>query len=98
MSSASTARPRRCRDQSDVRSRSAGCVGRFGGMSTERPTQQQVKEATAEAADSRPPQNVPVNVYETPGAVVVLAPMPAVTGDDVTIELTPGSLRFCAEL
>jgi HSP20 family molecular chaperone IbpA len=67
-------------------------------MSTDRPTQQQVKDATAEAADTRPPQNVPVNVYETPGAVVVLAPMPAVTADDVTIELTPGSLRLCAEL
>ena len=67
-------------------------------MSTERPTQQQVKEATAEAAESRPPQNVPVNVYETPNALVVLAPMPAVTPDDVTIELRPGTVRFCAEL
>jgi HSP20 family molecular chaperone IbpA len=67
-------------------------------MSTDRPTQQQVKEATAEAAGSRPPQNVPVNVYETPNALVVLAPMPAVQAEDVTIELTPGKVRFCAEL
>jgi HSP20 family molecular chaperone IbpA len=67
-------------------------------MSTDRPTQQQVKEATAEAAHSRPPQNVPVNVYETPNALVVLAPMPAVQAEDVTIELRPGTVRFCAEL
>ncbi len=67
-------------------------------MSTDRPTQQQVKEATAEAAESRPPQNVPVNVYETPNALVVLAPMPAVQAEDVTIELRPGKVRFCAEL
>jgi HSP20 family molecular chaperone IbpA len=67
-------------------------------MSTERATQQQVKDATAEAAETRPPQKVPVNMYETPGALVILAPMPAVTIDDVTIDLTPGKLRFCADL
>ena len=44
------------------------------------------------------PQSVPVNVYETTGALVVLAPLPAVTPDDVTIELRPGSLRFWAHL
>jgi HSP20 family molecular chaperone IbpA len=67
-------------------------------MSSDRPTQQQVKDATAVAAHERPPQNVPVNVYETPNALVVLAPMPAVTPADVTVDLTPGKLRFCAEL
>jgi HSP20 family molecular chaperone IbpA len=67
-------------------------------MSSDRPTQQQVKDATAEAAETRPPQRVPVNVYETPNALVVLAPMPAVTAEDVTIELTPGKVRFCAQL
>lgn len=65
---------------------------------TDRPSQQEVKDATAAAADARPPQNIPVNVYETSGALVVLAPMPAVQGSDVTVELTPGQLRFCAEL
>ena len=50
------------------------------------------------------PQKVPVNVYETSGALVIVAPVPAVTPKDVTIELRPGSdgsgpcLRFCAEL
>jgi HSP20 family molecular chaperone IbpA len=44
------------------------------------------------------PQRVPVNVYETPAALVILAPLPAVTPGDVTIELKPGSLRFWAHL
>ncbi len=44
------------------------------------------------------PQRVPVNVYETPAALVILAPLPAVTPSDVTIELKPGSLRFWAHL
>jgi HSP20 family molecular chaperone IbpA len=44
------------------------------------------------------PQSVPVNVYETPGALVVLAPLPAVTPKDVTVEVGPGSVRFWARL
>ena len=44
------------------------------------------------------PQAVPVNVYETSGALVVVAPLPAVTPGDVTIELRPGRLRFWAHL
>lgn len=44
------------------------------------------------------PQKVPVNVYEASGALVILAPMPAVTADDVTIEFRPGMLRFWASL
>src|SRR5947209_967092 len=43
-------------------------------------------------------QQVPVNVYETSGAVVVVAPLPAVTPDDVTIELRDQQLRFWARL
>ena len=45
-----------------------------------------------------PPQSVPVNVYETTGALVVVSPLPAVKADDVTIELRPGTLRFWARL
>ncbi|MEY2422715.1 MAG: hypothetical protein QOI95_2782 [Acidimicrobiaceae bacterium] len=45
-----------------------------------------------------PPQRVPVNVYETTGALVVIAPLPAVQANDVTIELRPGTLRFWAHL
>jgi HSP20 family molecular chaperone IbpA len=44
------------------------------------------------------PQSVPVNAYETPAALVVLAPVPAVTAKDVTIEVRPGTLRFWARL
>ena len=35
-----------------------------------------------------------MNVYEARAALVVLAPMPAVTPDDVTVELRDGMLRF----
>ena len=45
-----------------------------------------------------PPQSVPVNVYETTGALVVVSPLPAVKAEDVTIELRPGTLRFWARL
>jgi HSP20 family molecular chaperone IbpA len=44
------------------------------------------------------PQRVPVNVYETSGALVIVAPLPAVTASDVSIELQPGQLRFWAHL
>ncbi len=44
------------------------------------------------------PQPVPVNMYEASGALVVIAPLPAVTADDVTVELRPGVLRFWAHL
>jgi len=44
------------------------------------------------------PQSVPVNAYESAGALVVVAPCPAVTAADVTIELRPTNLRFWARL
>lgn len=44
------------------------------------------------------PQNVPVNAYESRGAFVVVAPFPAVTDKDVSVELTAGRVRFWAEL
>ena len=43
-------------------------------------------------------QRVPVNVYETPGALVIVAPLPAVTANDVSVELRSGHLRFWAHL
>jgi HSP20 family molecular chaperone IbpA len=67
-------------------------------MADRPPTHQEVTDATAAAEAAMPPQRVPVNVYETPGALVVIAPLPAVTADDVTIELRPGTLRFWARL
>ena len=60
----------------------------------ERPTRQQVMDATAAAEATMRPQSVPVNVYEASAALVVLAPMPAVAPEDVTVELRDGCLRF----
>jgi HSP20 family molecular chaperone IbpA len=67
-------------------------------MSTPRATPEEVRANTAEVARSMVPQNVPVNAYETSSAFVILAPFPAVTEDDVSVELTEGSVRIWAEL
>lgn len=64
----------------------------------DQPSHQEVKAATAATEATMRTQQVPVNVYETSGAVVVVAPMPAVTPDDVTIELRDSTLRFWAHL
>ena len=65
---------------------------------TSRASHDEVVAATVETAATMLPQKVPVNAYETPGAFVVLAPLPAVTAGDVSVELTDGSVRFWAEL
>ena len=44
------------------------------------------------------PQSVPVNAYQTPGAFVIVALFPAVTENDVSVELTADAVRFWAEL
>ena len=67
-------------------------------MPPERPSHQEVVDTTAATEEKMRPQRVPVNVYEAPEALVVLAPVPAVTPSDVTIELEPGKLRFYAAL
>src|SRR5437764_7501974 len=67
-------------------------------MTSEPATHKKVVEATAEAAATRSPRQVPVNVYEATEALVVLAPVPAVTANDVTVELRPGTLKFFARL
>ena len=43
-------------------------------------------------------QPVPVNAYEAPEALVIVAPLPAVQASDVTVELRPGCVRFWAHL
>jgi HSP20 family molecular chaperone IbpA len=65
-------------------------------MANELPTHQQVVDATTVAQATMRPQRVPVNMYETTGAVVIVAPLPAVTARDVNIELRPGHVRFWA--
>ncbi|MEA2844262.1 MAG: hypothetical protein QOJ69_1933 [Actinomycetota bacterium] len=58
----------------------------------------EVVDATAATEETMRPQTVPVNVYETREALVIIAPLPAVTADDVTIELHPECVRFWARL
>jgi HSP20 family molecular chaperone IbpA len=67
-------------------------------VSSNRPTVDEVRATTAETARSMAPQRVPVNAYETPGAFVIVAPLPAVTDRDVTLTLTEGAVQICAEL
>jgi HSP20 family molecular chaperone IbpA len=64
----------------------------------QRASHEEVLEATAETEGAMRPQWVPVNVHETPGAIVVMAAMPAVLPEDVSIELVSGSLRFWAKV
>lgn len=67
-------------------------------MAPDRTKQALVTEATRVTEERMRPQSVPVNVYETDGAVVVVAAMPAVQPEDVTIEVRPGWLRFTAHV
>jgi HSP20 family molecular chaperone IbpA len=43
-------------------------------------------------------QPVPVNVYETSGALVVVAPLPGVMADDIELTLEPGRLTIQAAM
>jgi HSP20 family molecular chaperone IbpA len=67
-------------------------------MDKSQPTHEQVVAATARTAATMRVQAVPVNVYETTAALVIVAPLPAVTVDDVTVALRPGKLHFQALL
>ena len=67
-------------------------------MTSEQPSHGEVVAATEALEATMSPQRVPVNVYETTGALVIVAPLPAVTAKDVTVELRPGSVRFWAQL
>lgn len=67
-------------------------------MAIDQPSHDEVVEATQATEATMRPQTVPVNVHEAPEALVVVAPLPAVAAEDVTIELRPGKLRFFAGL
>ncbi len=67
-------------------------------MSTQIPGHEEVLESTAATEAAMTPQKVPVNVYESSGALVIVAPLPAVQAEDVTIQVRPGTVRFFAEL
>ena len=72
--------------------------GAYVAVVSTRPTHDEVRTTTDEAARSMSPQSVPVNAYEAAGAFVVVAPFPAVTPKDVTVALTSEGVRICAEL
>src|SRR3989442_696083 len=67
-------------------------------MASEQKTDQEIRAATAAAEANMRPQRVPVNVYESTGALVIVAPLPAVTPSDVTVELKGAPLRFHGRL
>jgi HSP20 family molecular chaperone IbpA len=72
--------------------------GTVAAMAPEQTKRDRVTQATESAERLMRPQQVPVNVFETTDALVVVAPLPAVQPDDVTIDLTPGRLRLTARL
>jgi HSP20 family molecular chaperone IbpA len=67
-------------------------------MTSEQSSHGDVLASTQAVEESMSPQRVPVNVHETSEALVIVAPLPAVTAKDVTIELKPGALRFWSQL
>jgi HSP20 family protein len=67
-------------------------------MAPDQTRQSEVAEATRTTEQLMHPQVVPVNVYETDGALVVVAPLPAVQPSDVAIDLWPGRLRIVAHV
>lgn len=44
------------------------------------------------------PQRVPLNVYETTEAVVIVAPMPGIQAEDIGVAVEAGTLRLAARL
>jgi HSP20 family molecular chaperone IbpA len=90
---------RRCQSPAAIGTSTACVPARsLDVVPTSRPSPEEVRATTAETALSMTPQNVPVNAYRTPGAFVIVAPFPAVTENDVSIELTADGVRFSAEL
>lgn len=67
-------------------------------MAPDQTRQMEVTEATRATERLMRPQTVPVNIYEADEALVIVAPVPAVQPEDVTIELWPGRLRLTAQL
>jgi len=64
-------------------------------------TNDEVADSTAATEAAMHPQAVPVNMYETTAALVVVAPLAAVTAADVQVELRagdPATLRFWAHV
>src|SRR5688500_5295624 len=67
-------------------------------MTSEQSSHKSAVEATETAEATIARQEVPVNMYETTGALVIVAAMPAVQPDDVTIELHGNLLSIRAQV
>lgn len=55
-------------------------------------------DETGAAAAAGKPQDVPVNVYETNQAIVVVAPLPGVMAEDVTVSIDGGAATIKAAM
>jgi len=66
-------------------------------MRPEHPRHAFVEQATEQQGEL-PPQSVPVNMYEAGDAIVIVAPLPAVAPDDVTITVDGASVVIEAAL
>jgi HSP20 family protein len=59
----------------------------------------ELRAQLADAVDTAThPQRVPVNVYDTDEALVVVAPLPGVMGDDVTVIVEKGRMTIEASM
>jgi HSP20 family molecular chaperone IbpA len=67
-------------------------------MTPERSSHRDVVEATETAEATITPQEVPINMYETTAALVIVAPLPAVMADDVTISLHGNLLHIHSQV
>jgi HSP20 family molecular chaperone IbpA len=67
-------------------------------MTDEHARHQDVVDATAATEATMRTQTVPINMFEASEALVVVAPLPAVTPSDVQVELRGQTLRFWASV
>ena len=59
---------------------------------------EQTRSEDVAAVVANHPQSVPVNVYEADDALVVVAPLPGVMAEDVTVTLVPKKLSIDAAM
>ena len=62
------------------------------------PDTQLMSTGGGEQAAAGRPQQVPVNLYETEQAIVLVAPLPGVMPDDITVTIEGTSVRLAADL
>ncbi|MBW3579791.1 MAG: Hsp20/alpha crystallin family protein [Actinobacteria bacterium] len=62
------------------------------------PDNQLMSTSGGEQAAAGTPQQVPVNLYETEQAIVLVAPLPGVMPDDITVTVEGRSVHLAADL